>query len=94
MCSIYVKNPVLCSLICQIGELRDSGRILPAVSTNYLEALKMSRIPQNTSDKALWAVRLFGEWRGDARKRQCLDGASNCNVYVNVPFVQMTTDVT
>jgi len=58
------------------------------VSGGFLDSLQLSRIPRNTANKAVWAVTLFGEWRA-VRNKQCLEGVSNCDTYINVPFTQM-----
>ena len=69
----------------------ECSRFHSPVSTDDLLKVQSSRIPKKTSDKALWAVSLFGEWRA-TRNLKCIEGESNCDIYINVPFAQMTED--
>ena len=36
----------------------------PYASPLFVEELKRSRFPKKTVDKAIWAVTVFGDWRG------------------------------
>jgi len=55
----------------------------------FTHRIQSSRIPKKTSDKAVCAVSLFGEWRA-TRNLRCVEDALNFDVYINIPFVQMS----
>ena len=59
----------------------DCSRFHPPVSAEDLINVQASRIPKNTSEKALWAVTLFGEWRA-MRNMKCIEGGSWHNLFI------------
>ena len=61
------------------GESRSFGEPL---SDDKLQQLNLGRFAKRTADKALWAVTLLGEWRGQ-RNRQALEKPSSGLVYLN-----------